>query len=61
MGRKFWKFRNAAEPGVGELLISGPIAGDGGWFEDLNTPKQFKAEPAKLSTPCSGATRPTSS
>ena len=46
MGRKFWKFRAATDqPDTGELLIYGPIAGDGmGWLFDDVTPKQFKAD-----------------
>lgn len=46
MGRKFWQFRAAAEPGVGDLLIYGLIGPDDGmgWLFDDVTPKQFKAD-----------------
>ena len=40
MGRKFWEFRNATEPGVGDLLIYGII---GGFFGDV-TPSQFRED-----------------
>jgi len=41
--RKFWNFRNAAEPGAGELLLYGLIGSDSGmgWLFDEITPKQF--------------------
>lgn len=38
--RRFWQFRAAAEPGIGELLLYGEIA-DTTWFGDEVTPKQF--------------------
>lgn len=39
-GRRFWQFRAAAEPGVGELLLYGEIS-DVTWWGDEVTPKQF--------------------
>lgn len=47
MGRKFWNIRAAAdEPGVGELLLYGPIGPDDGlgWLLDEVTPKQFRED-----------------
>ena len=46
MSRKFWTFRNAAEPGTGDLLIYGPIGSDDGlaWLFDELTPKEFRAD-----------------
>ncbi len=46
MGRKFWEFRNATEPGVGDLLIYGNIGSDDGmgWMFDDVTPKQFRQD-----------------
>lgn len=46
MGRKFWQIRNATEPGVGDLLIYGPIGTDDGmsWLFDDVTPKQFSED-----------------
>lgn len=47
MPRKFWNIRNAAdEPGVGELLLYGPIGSDDGlsWLFDNITPKQFRED-----------------
>lgn len=46
MSRKFWTIRAAAEPGVGELLIYGPIGPDDGlgWLFDEVTPKQFRED-----------------
>lgn len=41
--RRFWQFRAAAEPGVGELLLYGEIA-DSTWYGDEVTPKQFKED-----------------
>jgi len=46
-GRKFWQFRSAAEPGVGELLLYGEIA-DTTWWGDEVTPKQFWDELQKM-------------
>lgn len=37
---RFWQFRAAAEPGVGELLLYGEIA-DATWWGNEVTPKQF--------------------
>ena len=45
--RKFWQFRAAAEPGVGELLLYGEIA-DATWWGDEVTPKQFWDELQKM-------------
>lgn len=46
MPRKFWKVRNATEPGVGDLLIYGHIGSDSGmgWLFDDVTPKQFSED-----------------
>jgi len=46
MPRKFWQFRNATEPGEGDLLIYGPIGSDDGlsWLFDELSPKQFREE-----------------
>lgn len=46
-GRRFWQFRAAAEPGVGELLLYGVIS-DVSWFGDEVTPKQFWDDLQKL-------------
>lgn len=45
--RRFWQVRNAAEPGVGELLLYGEIA-DYLWWGDEVTPKQFWDDLQKL-------------
>ena len=44
MGRKFWNIRAANEPGIGELLLYGPIGPDDGlgWLVDQMSPKQFR-------------------
>lgn len=41
--RKFWAFKAAAEPGVGELQLYGEIS-DRSWWGDEVTPKQFAAD-----------------
>ena len=38
--KKFWQFRAATDPGVGELLLYGEIS-DVTWWGDEVTPKQF--------------------
>lgn len=38
--KKFWQFRAATDPGVGELLLYGEIS-DVSWWGDEVTPKQF--------------------
>lgn len=44
MKKKFWQFRAAADaPDVGELLLYGTI-GNGTWWEDEVTPKQFRQD-----------------
>jgi ATP-dependent Clp protease protease subunit len=43
---KFWQIKAAAEPGVGELRLYGPIGTDGGlgWLFDEVTPSQLQAD-----------------
>lgn len=43
MKKRFWQFRAAAEAGVGELLIYGPIS-DVTWYGDEVTPAQFRED-----------------
>lgn len=41
--RKFWAFKAAAEPGIGELRLYGEIS-DVSWWGDEVTPKEFAKE-----------------
>lgn len=45
--KKFWDFRAAAEEGVGELVLYGPVS-DTTWWGDEITPKQFAEDLAAL-------------